>query len=73
MEVKTAQVSQGMKRVISQAIEKAQKKVNGQGAFYLDLLKEIDSSHLPDQFMDIEAHLDTNLIDLVKCEEVFFS
>ncbi len=68
-------ISPIMKRVLATAIEKAQRKINQSkdGVFYLDFQREIDSNSLPQQFMDIEIHIDANLIDLIKCDEVFFN
>ncbi len=72
--VQTQDVSPLLKKVIYSAIERAQRKLPSKdGVFYLDFQREIDATSLPDQFMDIEIHIDTNLIDLVKCDEIYFT
>lgn len=64
-----------MRKLVHQAIERAQKQHNlKEGVFYLDFQREIGSSALlPDKFMDNELHIDANLIDLVKTDEVYFT
>lgn len=68
------EASPTMKRAISQAIAKAQKKlIHTDGVYYLDFYREMDSSDLPDQFMDLEIQIEVNLIDLIKNDEVYIS
>jgi hypothetical protein len=74
MEVQTLDISPQMKKVIQAAIDKAQRiKGNKDGAYYLDFYREIETKDLPEQYIDIEIHIDAHLIDLIKCDEVYFS
>lgn len=74
MEIQTELVSPIMRKTIAKAIQKAQRaNAFKEGVYYLDFYREIDTHNLPKQYIDIEIHIDTHLIDLIRSDDLYFS